>query len=321
MRRRGATDWDRFIAREALPAGFEAVAASRKGVEVPEIGEDEASPERHRVLEAVFEKAEPGSLERSRARELVHGAIAGARRDDRHGGRAAVERVLDRPERPCARLGGGNPGQSGEHEDAQGDGFVGEEVGSAAEQVERHPLVEAGQNLGMHRLEAHGHFEPPRDPVAEGPHRGAHERGVRFHDDSLERGDELGDRGMILGRHRAAVEEAPGVVELDSAGGREDAQRLADLLGDRARRHGLLERVLPEIAHQALPGTLPVGQEDRGHRDGARPAAGFRRPPLRRAPRRRGADRGDFSADGVPGSSGRGRDRPPDTESSPPDHA
>ena len=43
---------------------------------------------------------------------------------------------------------------------------------------------------------------------------------------------------------------------------------MADLRGDGAPRHGLLQGVLPEVAHQATPGAFPVGQEDRGDVDG-----------------------------------------------------
>ena len=73
-----------------------------------------------------------------------------------------------------------------------------------------------------------------------------------------------GDRRMVSRRDRMGIEEAAAVVELDLPGRRQRCEGVLDLRGDRAGRHGFLQRVLPQVAHQAAPGAFAVRQEDRG---------------------------------------------------------
>src|SRR5262249_33309112 len=88
---------------------------------------------------------------------------------------------------------------------------------------------------------------------------------MRLDDHSLEPVEMTGDLAVVFGRNRARIEETAGVVELDSTRRRKGGQRTANLRGDRASGNGLLRRVPPEIAHQAAPGALPVGEQDRGN--------------------------------------------------------
>ena len=109
-------------------------------------------------------------------------------------------------------------------------------------------------------------------------------------------------------RDGARIEEAARVVELEvgppgrHAGRRSSA--CADLRGDGPFGDRLLQRVPPEVAHQAAPGALAVRQEDRRDLDRLRrrgPA------PPRRGRRRAAGGRGRSGAAAVGGSSGPGR--------------
>jgi hypothetical protein len=67
-----------------------------------------------------------------------------------------------------------------------------------------------------------------------------------------------------------AIEETAGVEQLDLARHRQAAElafrlakRKVNLPGDRSGGHGFIERVLPEIAHQAAPRTFLVGEKNR----------------------------------------------------------
>src|SRR5215471_19053380 len=96
---------------------------------------------------------------------------------------------------------------------------------------------------------------------------------MRFDDDALEVLEEIGDLRMFVGRNRSGIEKASRVVELDGACSRKFCQSSADLIRDGASCHRLLHRVLPEIAHQASPRTLPVRQEERRDIDDLSPFA------------------------------------------------
>ena len=144
----------------------------------------------------------------------------------------------------------------------------GQEVGCTAECVERHLLVETLEHFGMSGLQAHGDFEPtgyqiskPQTPFSI---RTGKKRRVRFDDHTLEPGHSLGDLFVIVRRDRRGVEEAAGVVQLDVPRRRQRGDGIADLRGDRASRHCLIEGVDPEIAHHAPERTLPVREKDYG---------------------------------------------------------
>src|SRR5262249_60179311 len=74
---------------------------------------------------------------------------------------------------------------------------------------------------------------------------------------------QIRDLRMLVQRNRTGIEEAARVVELHAWRSRKFSQRPTDLTRDGAWRHRLLRRVLPEIAHQPSPRTLPVRQEER----------------------------------------------------------
>ena len=77
----------------------------------------------------------------------------------------------------------------------------------------------------------------------------------------------LRDLGVLLGPDRLGVEEAAGVVELDLTRRGQRGEGAGDLRGDRPEGSGFGEGVLPEIAHEAAPGALAVGQKESGYRD------------------------------------------------------
>ena len=63
------------------------------------------------------------------------------------------------------------------------------------------------------------------------------------------------------------VEEAAAVIELDLPRWGQPRQSKADLLGDCAGWNAFSECVAPQIAHQASPGTLSIGEKDGRDRD------------------------------------------------------
>lgn len=118
----------------------------------------------------------------------------------------------------------------------------------------------------MDGFEAHGYFEFAGQLFCELEAALAYERWVTFDDGSLEACDSVGYGWMVFGRDGFGVEEAAAVVELDLAGGRELLEGVVDLRGNGSEGHGFSEGVLPEVAHEATPGTLSVGEEDGGYR-------------------------------------------------------
>src|SRR5580698_1244881 len=70
------------------------------------------------------------------------------------------------------------------------------------------------------------------------------------------------DCGVVLDRNRMMIEEAPAVIELDLACWRQLRESIFDLMWNRAERNGLHRCILPEVAHQATPGTLAICKED-----------------------------------------------------------
>ncbi len=130
-------------------------------------------------------------------------------------------RSTDRPSHCACSLAGTNGGAD-EHEDAQRDVAAAELAGGAAELVERHPLVEPLERVGMRRLEPHRHFQPRRAAGGFGSERVEQlvdarpdQRGMRLDDDPREPGHRRRDRAVVGRRHRARVEETAGVVQLD----------------------------------------------------------------------------------------------------------
>ena len=90
---------------------------------------------------------------------------------------------------------------------------------------------------------------------------------MAFDDDSFEVGCLLRDGVVVFGRDGFGVEEAAAVVELDLTGWGELGEGVVDLGGDGSDGYGFGEGVLPEIAHEAAPGALAVGEEEGGYGD------------------------------------------------------
>src|SRR5262245_33598501 len=105
----------------------------------------------------------------------------------------------------------------------------------------------------MDRLEPHRHLEPSREEVSKREARLADERRMRLDDHAPESADGLRDVAVVAARDRAGVEEAAGVVELYPRRRWKAGERAADLRLDRAGSDRLLERVPPEVAHEAAP--------------------------------------------------------------------
>src|SRR5262245_60860110 len=91
---------------------------------------------------------------------------------------------------------------------------------------------------------------------------------MRFYDRATKPISNSGDFGILCDGYRVGIEEASGIVELEaralSRRGREVLQGETNLLCDGARRNSSLEGVPPEVAHEAAPRALTVGQKDRG---------------------------------------------------------
>jgi len=101
------------------------------------------------------------------------------------------------------------------------------------------------------------------------------ERGVAFDDDAFEGREKVGDDRNVCWRDRARIKEASGVVELDPPRGWEVSERGTDLPGDGAKRDGLVERVRPKIAEDALPRAFAIGEEKRDDRKDAAEVIGL----------------------------------------------
>ena len=89
-------------------------------------------------------------------------------------------------------------------------------------------------------------------------------------DDAVKLGQAIGDIGIVSLGDRLGVKETTGVVQLDLAQLGQAAEftfrlakRMIDLRDDRPGGHGFVQRVLPEIAHQAVPWAFLVGEKNR----------------------------------------------------------
>ena len=156
-----------------------------------------------------------------------------------------------------------------------------EEGGGRGELGEGEAFVGALEGEGVDGFEAHGDLElGVGEEVAQVEGAVADEAGVRLDDDAAEGLEERGSFGVVGGGDGAGVEEAAAIVELDVLGGGEAGEGIGDLRGDSAGGEGVGEGVLPEVAHEAAPGTLAVGEEEGGDVDeaagGGGPGLGFR---------------------------------------------
>src|SRR4051812_33561692 len=90
---------------------------------------------------------------------------------------------------------------------------------------------------------------------------------MTLHDDTLEVINASGNRRKIFGRNRFRIEEAAGVVKFDlgTCGAAKLCQRKIDLRGDGSGRNCFRERVLPQVAVEAAPRALTIGENDGGN--------------------------------------------------------
>src|SRR3954469_6490304 len=85
---------------------------------------------------------------------------------------------------------------------------------------------------------------------------------MRFDDDAIESADRSGDVVVLGIGDGGRIEKASGVVKLDVACRWQRRQRLTNLLRNSTTRHGVIERVRPEVTHDPPEGALPIGQQD-----------------------------------------------------------
>src|SRR4029450_2767020 len=85
-------------------------------------------------------------------------------------------------------------------------------------------------------------------------------------DHALEARNRFCDLFIVFGRDLLRIEKAARVVQLDLPDRWQLGERRADLLRNRTARHDLVQRVGPQVAHDATERTLAVGQEDDGSR-------------------------------------------------------
>ena len=202
--------------------------------------------------------------------QVIHRAIAGAGGDQRGDRRAAVLRKINRTIDPLDGFVYRDEWRLQQDKGAQSHVIPRDKVCGITKLVERHPLVEFFQRLRVDGLEAKRDLELAAQPVAE-PQATIPDQGrMTLDDDPVKIGQARGYRGILGLGNRLAIEETAGVVQLDLAQlgqAAELAFRLAkrkvNLPGDRSGGHGFIERVLPEIAHQAAPRTFLVGEKNR----------------------------------------------------------
>lgn len=249
---------------------FRSVRAASGAVEqlfdVPQV--DEYPARRvgsQRCFEDRFERRQPGWGEVARGFNLLHDPVAAARRDDRAATDAAIEREVDRSQRPFHAFRFAQKRRLQQDERADGDAVTGEEPDGVREIIGRHLLVQLRQYAGMDRLQADGDFEARAERVAKADDALVAELRVVLDDDGFKTADPVDDRRMVGGRNRLRVKEVSAVVKFDVLRRRKPRQGEVDLLRDRPDRHGFVGRVLPQVAHQAAKRALAVGEEDRGN--------------------------------------------------------
>ena len=85
---------------------------------------------------------------------------------------------------------------------------------------------------------------------------------MRLDDHAVERCDDCRNRVIVCRGNGLRVEEAARVVQLQLTNRRQPRERVPNLTGDHSFRDHVVERVDPEVAHDAAERALPVGQED-----------------------------------------------------------
>lgn len=145
-----------------------------------------------------------------------------------------------------------------------------DKLSGGAELIESHSLVKFLQCLRMNRLEAKRHFELAAKSVAKLEATIPNQSRMALNNDTVKLCQALGDRGIFGLWDGFDIEETAGVVEFDIAQLGQAAalafclsKREVDLPSDGPGRHGFVEGVLPEIAHQAAPRAFLVGEKDR----------------------------------------------------------
>src|SRR5690348_18077287 len=84
-------------------------------------------------------------------------------------------------------------------------------------------------------------------------------------DHALKVVDSGGNRLVITGRDRAAIEKASAVIALDVAGWGPCRQRMVNLRGNCAGGRVTGKCIAPKVAHEATPRALAVRQKDGCH--------------------------------------------------------
>ena len=202
--------------------------------------------------------------------QVIHCAVTGAGGDQHGDRRAAVLRKTNRTLGPLDGFVYRDEWRLQQDKGAQSHVIPRDEVCGITKLVERHPLVEFFERLRVDCLKAKRDLELAAQPVAKLEATIPDQGRVTLDDDPVKIDQARSYRGILGLGNRLAVEETSGVVQLDLAQLGQAAtltfrlaKRKVNLPGDRPGEPGFVERVLPEIAHQAAPRAFPVGKEDR----------------------------------------------------------
>lgn len=244
-------------------------------LQIPQVREDPPAAQAHSVFGRVFECGELWWRELALLGEGFQRAIAESSGYERRGAGPAIKGEVERTFGPVQRLLFIEEWRLHQDECAERDLVFAQEPCGAGELVEGHALVQPREHVGMRSLQAHGYFEPGANTspvagiqllllkqIAEAQRSLAYQRRVTLHNHAFKTAQPLRDGWIILKWNCAAIKKTAAVIELHLSRGGKARQGVINLCGDGTDRNRLRERVLPQVAHQAAPGTLAIGEED-----------------------------------------------------------
>src|SRR5579872_2021701 len=126
-------------------------------------------------------------------------------------------------------------------------------------------LVQQWQDSRMNGFQPHRHLQRAVEQIAKTQSFLAHQARMRLNHDAPGECN-LTRNGEVIGeRNGCGIKEIAAIVKLDLLRlTTELRERMFNLLRNCAGRDGLGRRIFPEIAHQASPRALLIGQQNRG---------------------------------------------------------
>src|ERR1043166_123896 len=202
---------------ESFAPLLETIRTGGKLFQIPQVSEHTTALKSHTVFRRGFECVNSRRREIAACREHIQLFRSKPSGNQRHNGCATVEREVDR----TPRQGEGffvatHERRSDDDKGTERNVMLTEKLCRARKYFERHSLVQLRQDFVVGHFQTHCYFEfYSREQVTKLYGGVLYQRGMTFHNHSLEILNAFGNRREVLWWNGLWIEKAPGVVKFD----------------------------------------------------------------------------------------------------------